>query len=253
MRAVFLSDAHLKSLDDPEYQKCMQFLDRLSGRGDGAKVPIFDENSIIDLLVVAGDFFDFWFERDGRIYPEFKPVIDRLLRLKRSGVRICLCEGNHDFFLADYFTKILDIEVYPLEAQFDLDGKRIIVSHGDTVDQDNRRYQTLRRFLRSRLVYRLQRLLPLSFLWQLARFTSEISHGVSQSAQERLAGIMHDYAVTQFQRGIDAVILGHSHQVKLEQTETEGGIKTFALLGDWTLHYSYLVFENGRFVLSRFV
>ena len=252
MKAIFLSDVHLKSLTDPGFEKCINFLDHLRGRGlelDDSD----DENAIMtDLLVIAGDFFDFWFERGGLIYPEFQPVINKLVQLRQSGIRISLCEGNHDFFLTDYFSRKLGIEVYPEEVEFYLDGLRILVSHGDTVDRENWRYLALRRFLRSPFSYWLQRLLPLRFLWRLARFSSEMSQGISQDAQERLVEVMHRFAVDKYRKGLDAVILGHCHQAILREDRICGRPRTFALLGDWIIHHSYLIYDNGRFTLNRF-
>jgi UDP-2,3-diacylglucosamine hydrolase len=251
MKAIFLSDAHLKRRSDPGYEQCMQLFARLRGRG--VESGRGDEKAIMtDLLVIAGDFFDFWFERGGLIYPEFRPVVERLVQLRQSGIRISLCEGNHDFFLADYFSRKLGIEVYPGEVEFDLDGLRTLVSHGDTVDRENRRYLALRGFLRSPFSYRLQRLLPLRFLWRLARFSSEMSQGMSRDAQERLVEVMHRFAVEKYRKGLDAVILGHCHQAILREERIGGRPRTFALLGDWIIHHSYLIYENGRFTLNRF-
>jgi UDP-2,3-diacylglucosamine hydrolase len=252
MKAIFLSDAHLKCRTDPGFEKCICFLDRLRGRSMKADGSGDQEAIMTDLLVIAGDFFDFWFERGGIIYPEFRPVVERLVQLRQSGVRINLLEGNHDFFLADYFTGKLGIEVYPGEAEFDLDGLRTFVSHGDTVDSENRQYLSLRRFLRSPFSYRLQRMLPLRFLWQLSRFASEMSQGMSRVAQEKLVEVMHRFAVEKYHKGLDAVILGHCHQAILREERIGGKQRTFALLGDWIIHHSYLIYDNGCFTLNRF-
>ena len=252
MKAIFLSDAHLKRRSDPGYEQCMQLFARLRGRGVESGRPGDEPAIVIDLLVIAGDFFDFWFEKGGRIYPEFRPVVESLVQLRQSGIRVCLCEGNHDFFLTDYFSRELGIEVYPGDAEFMLDGLRTLVSHGDTVDGENRRYLALRGFLRSPFSYRLQRLLPLRFLWRLARFSSEMSQRMSQDAQERLVEVMHRFAVEKYRKGLDAVILGHCHQAILREERIGGRPRTFALLGDWINHHSYLIYENGRFTLNRF-
>jgi UDP-2,3-diacylglucosamine hydrolase len=252
MKAIFLSDAHLKSFTDPGYEKCLHFLDCLRGRGVGSGDPGNEEAITTDLLVFAGDFFDFWFEREGFIYPEFRPVVERLVQLRQSGIRITLCEGNHDFFLADFFSGELGFEVHSGEVEFDLDGLRTLVSHGDTVDCGNQRYLALRRFLRSPFFYRLQRLLPLRFLWQIAWFSSKMSQGMSRNAQEKLVEVMHRFAVEKYCKGFDAVILGHSHQAILREERIGERQRTFALLGDWINHHSYLVYENGSFTLNRF-
>ena len=249
MKAIFISDVHLKGANGPGYEKCLRFLRAL--RGSGA--PTLDPPAkCCDLLVIAGDFFDFWFERGGRIFPSFRPVIEVLAGLRREGVRICFCEGNHDFFLADYFSERLGIEVFPGDAEFALDGRRVFVSHGDTVDRENRRYLTLRRFLRSPLAYGLQRRLPLRFLWRIARSCSEMGQGISPGAQQRLSDVLYRFAVEKYREGLDAVILGHSHQAILRREMVEGRMRTFALLGDWIVHDSFLVYQGGCFAMKRF-
>ena len=249
MKTVFLADAHLKGAQDGSCRKLLDFLDQLrdgvsaDGRGSG-----HPEGQ----LVIAGDFFDFWFERDEVIYPGFKPIVERLSLLNRSGIEVSLCEGNHDFFLAEYFSRRLGIAVYPEWMDIELDGRRVLVSHGDFVDRANRSYMALRRFLRSAFVFRLQRLLPLAFLWRIARFSSEMSKGMSRGAQDRLVEVMYRFAQQKFAEGYDAVILGHCHKPVLRQESRGGRQKTFATLGDWISHDSYLLYDNGRFTLNRF-
>lgn len=252
MKTVFLSDAHLKGSGYASHVKLMHFFDRLRGREGTDSREIVASTLILDHLVIAGDFFDFWFGRGDAIYPGFRPVVDRMVDLKREGVRISLCEGNHDFSLADYFSRKLEIDVYPEWAEFTLDGLRILVSHGDTVDRGNRKYLALRGFLRSSFARRLQRLLPLDLLWRLARLSSEMSKEMSRESQDRLAELMYRFALEKFHEGYDAVILGHCHKPLLRETLSGDRKKTFVTLGDWITHDSYLLFEEGRFTLQRF-
>jgi UDP-2,3-diacylglucosamine hydrolase len=252
MKAIFLSDVHLKRRSDPGYEKCMQLFASLRGRGAGSGGSGDDRKIVIDLLVIAGDFFDFWFERGGRIYSEFRPMVDCLVRLRQSGIRVCLCEGNHDFFLTDYFSGKLGIEIYPGDAEFMLDERRCLVSHGDTVDGKNLRYLALRRLLRSSFVYRLQRALPLGWLWQIARFSSKVSKDRSGDGAARLSGVMHGFAVEKYREGFDAVIFGHCHVPSFREEQIGGRPRIFATLGDWITHHNYLLYENGRFTMNRF-
>lgn len=253
MKAIFLSDAHLKRRSDPGYEKCLQLFASLRGRG--AESGAFGEprTLTVDLLVIAGDFFDFWFERGGRIYPEFRPMVESLVRLRQSGIRVCLCEGNHDFFLTDYFSKQLGIEVFPGDAEFMLDGRRCLVSHGDTVDGNNRRYLALRRLLRSAFAYRMQRVLPLGWLWRIARFSSKVSKDRSGNGADRLIETMRRYAAEKNGEGFDAVILGHCHIPSFREERIGGRSRVFVTLGDWITHHNYLLCENGRFAMNRFM
>jgi UDP-2,3-diacylglucosamine hydrolase len=252
MNTVFLSDAHLQGSGYTGHEKIMHFFNRLRGRGGTDNGRINAGILIVDHLVIAGDFFDFWLGRGDAIYPGFQPVVNRMVVLKQEGVRISLCEGNHDFFLTDYFSRKLGIEVYPDWAAFDLDGLRVLVSHGDTVDRSNRKYLTLRRFLRSSFARRLQQMLPMAFLWRLARLSSGMSKEMSRESQDRLTEVMYRFALDKFHDGFDAVILGHCHKPMLRGILSSDREKTFVTLGDWITHDSYLLLEEGRFSLQRF-
>jgi len=235
MRSVFFSDAHARGSDGAAGARIPAFLRSI---GDG-----------LDHLFVVGDLFDFWFSRDGIVYPGFRPVIDALTSLQRSGVRVHLFEGNHDFFLADYFTRHHGIEVYTEEARFTLGGRTVYIAHGDLVDESDRGYRFLRRLLRSPLFYGLQKRLPLAMLWKLARRSSDASKTYLAKPQGGLAAKMESFALAKFSEGIDAVVLGHCHLPVHRTCTVDGRQRDFALLGDWLEHRSYLNLEDGRFEL----
>ena len=238
MKAVFVSDAHLRKKDSDHYRRLLRFLDFPDGYADD--------------LFILGDFFDFWFCRDSHIYPQFVTVIEKLLNLKKRGMRIHLCEGNHDFFLGDYFTKIHGISVYPEWADCVLNGKRVLVSHGDTVDRENRKYLLLRKLLRSKVFYTLQGVIPPFLLWKIAQLSSTVSREFSIDKADILANKMETFSLKKFQENYDAVILGHCHKPLLREHVIEGRRKTFATPGEWRTHFSYLYYEDGRFTLSRY-
>ncbi|MBN1614858.1 MAG: UDP-2,3-diacylglucosamine diphosphatase, partial [Deltaproteobacteria bacterium] len=258
MKAVFIADAHLRGAESAGYQTLVLFLNRLRGGAgmsdgpDGERTEFGQagngftpERLTIDSLFIAGDFFDFWFARKGKIYPGFTTAIECLVRLKNQGVAISFCEGNHDFFLRDYFSVSLGMNVIPDSVVLDLDGLRVFLSHGDTVDVENRSYLRLRRLLRSGSFYRLQRRLPLSMLWRLARLSAEVSKGLTAGAQDALVKKMEAFSMGKFEEGCDAVILGHCHKPLLKEFVIGGRRKIFATLGDWIVHYSYLHYDGG--------
>ncbi len=252
MRAIFISDAHLKGPGDAAHEKLIRLFDRLRGRGHTGGKAISADTFTIDHLVIAGDFFDFWFGRGDAIYPGFRTMVDRIAALKQEGVRISLCEGNHDFFLMDYFSSKLGLDVHQEWAEFQFDGLRILASHGDTVDASNHTYLALRRFLRSSFTHRLEQRLPRALIWRLARFWSKMSREVCGESREHMVETMHRFAMEKFQEGYDAVILGHCHEPLLRQMLSGGREKTFVTLGDWMTYGSYLLFDDGRFTLQRF-
>jgi UDP-2,3-diacylglucosamine hydrolase len=238
MKAIFLSDAHLKYENSTGYRNLLNFFDSI-------------RESVTDLFIV-GDFFDFWFCRTGYVYPEFQVMTDRLLELKEKGVNVHLFEGNHDFFLDEFFGPY-GIHVFSDWAAINLDGKRIFVSHGDTVDTKNISYLLFRRFLRSKIFYGIQKRLPPSILWKIARISSKISKNHLRGPHGKLADKMRIFSMEKFNNDFDAVILGHYHQPVIERCVVDGREKTFAILGDWINHYSYLLYEDGDFRLDAFV
>ncbi|MDD5475517.1 MAG: UDP-2,3-diacylglucosamine diphosphatase [Syntrophales bacterium] len=234
MKAVFLSDAHLWNNRDIGYRKLISFFEEITGT--------------VTHLVVAGDLFDFWFCDENNIYPEFREMYKVLLELKRRGTDIHLIEGNHDFFMDQAFNGH-GIRIYPNEALIELGGKKIYVSHGDTIDRSNRRYLLLRRFLRSNLFYSLQKKMPSVLLWTIAGMTSNSSRKY-QNRPEGIVSVMKRFAREKISDGIDAVILGHSHRPHLEECRSGGRAGAFVLLGDWVTHFSYLTLIDGNFSLE---
>ena len=239
MKAVFISDAHLNGSPCDGYSYLMRFLDSIKGNADE--------------LFIVGDFFDFWFSGRDSIYPGFYDVVEKLLEIKKSGTNISFFEGNHDFFLGDYFAQY-GIKVFSNEAVIDLDGKKLFISHGDTVDNSNMVYLLWRRALRSRLFYAIQKKIPLSMLWSVSGIISRISRSNNGRARSSngLVPKMSAFAMGKFEDGFDAVVLGHCHRPTLERHVINNRMKTFVILGDWIRHYSYLVYDGGEFTMKRY-
>ncbi|TFG92051.1 MAG: hypothetical protein E4H15_04575 [Syntrophobacterales bacterium] len=58
------------------------------------------------------------------------------------------------------------------------------------------------------------------------------------------------FAMEKFEGGADAVILGHFHSPRVEQHVIHDRVKTFAILGDWIQHHSYLLYDGGEFLMK---
>ena len=175
----------------------------------------------------------------------FSPSSTNWWRFRAGGVQVHLFEGNHDFYLADYFTRYHGIEVFQDTAQIPLDGKTIFIAHGDLVDETDRGYRILRRVLRSPVFYGIQKRLPLSWLWRIAMRSSEASKEYLAKPQEGLAEKMEAFALAKFEGGLDTVILGHCHLPVIKTQEIRGRQCHFILLGDWLVHRSYVILEDG--------
>lgn len=259
MRAIFLSDTHLRQDTAENYQFLLKLFHELlqeirSQIVEGTrKSPLgIEAGRPVDALYLMGDFFDFWFCKGDRYYPGFGRIIQCLKEINDLGVQIHLFEGNHDFFLEDYFADRLGFAVYRDDASIDLDGRRFYVAHGDLVDRANRRYLLLRKFLRSRFVYALQRILPSRLLWRIALISSDTSKAMWAQTGKRLNDKMCRFALDVCGKGYDGVILGHSHQPLLWEFSIAGEQKVLVTLGDWLTYRSYLDYTDGRFSLRYY-
>jgi len=256
MKAVFISDAHLKQSTDERYKHLLCFLSDLKeGRVRSLvnSLELAQEKAFINDLYILGDFFDFWFCEPDRIYPEFKAIIAGLIELQKTGVRVHLFEGNHDFFLKDYFYDVLGMDVVEEWAEIRLDHLRILASHGDTADQSDKLFLLFRKILRSRSFYRVQRLLPVSLRWAIASTSSNVSKEMNGNKHEILVEKMLAFASEKLKEDYDAIILGHCHKPLIRTFDVKGHRKTFATLGDWIRFSSFLYYEDGKFYLNSYI
>ena len=152
MKAIFISDIHLKRATDERYIQLMNFLGYIK---DGKARFLVGSDSLgkeaapIDDLYIVGDLFDFWFCQKDKIYPEFKLIINKLIELQKAGIRIHIFEGNHDFFMKEYFHDVLGMKVSEEQAVIKLDSLQTLIGHGDTADKTNIKYMLFRKLLRS--------------------------------------------------------------------------------------------------------
>jgi len=88
MKAVFISDVHLHKAQEERHRKLIEFLDDIrEGKIQSLIQPDrpSTDKIFIDDLYIVGDLFDFWFCQENEIYPDFVPVITKLLELKKPG------------------------------------------------------------------------------------------------------------------------------------------------------------------------
>lgn len=236
MRAVFLADAHLRDPADVNYRMLLRFLAEQEGR--------------CDLLVLLGDICEFLVGYPNTVFPPYVQLFEALAQLERTGTRLVYVEGNHDFHLAPYLDRHLPCRLYPNGGDINIDGRRVLVVHGDLANPADRGYRLLRAILRSSVMRLLLRLLPAAWTWRIAeRMSLASKRGRNNRSQHRPAReILLPYARERLAEGYQAIITGHFHQPFHEQLEAGELIA----LGDWIDQYSYAVWEDGGFQLLRY-
>lgn len=231
---MFLSDAHLERPDDPNYRRMLAFLEGLSGLPD---------------LIILGDFFAFWMGF-GRVPERYRPVVEALAALARSGTRIHYVEGNHDIDVGRYFATHLGATVHTERGEITLGGRRVLLVHGDTVDENDRGYRFLRAVLRAQPLKGLARILSPERVLAFADPYTLDKAGKAYRAGH-LPALLERYARARWGEGYDGVVMGHCHHPAFVTDTRDGRPVFYANLGDWVTQFTYLAFDGKEFALKR--
>jgi UDP-2,3-diacylglucosamine hydrolase len=219
----FVSDAHIGGGCPDAEQRLFRFLESIRGRAES--------------LHILGDLFEFWFEY-GRAIPKpgFRALAE-LAELRRTGTRIGYLKGNHDFWFKDFWRRELGAEAAD-ELDVTLDGKRVFLAHGDTIDR-----AFVSRFFRVLMRSRLNG-------WLYSQLHPDVGIGLAlaiaranrvKGADPGLVADMARFAASKLDSGFDIVVLGHSHVPELKQI----GHGTYLNVGDWITHFTYGVIRDG--------
>jgi UDP-2,3-diacylglucosamine hydrolase len=237
MRAIFIADAHLKKPDDLNYRTLCSFLQSITGN--------------TDLLVIAGDFFEFWLGDSPEAFPHYHEALESLKAVSRAGARIVYIEGNHDFHLGAYFRHVFSAEVYPDETAIEVDGRRIYLCHGDLINSNDYSYMALRFIFRNPLTRLLAKVVPCSFPAWVAKRLGDHSKGKHTTVAEKwdASGLIREFARKKLAEGFDLVVTAHYHRPFIEDL---GEGKTLLALGDWITQFSFGEMVDGKLNLRRY-
>lgn len=195
-----------------------------------------------DGLFLLGDIFDFYFEYKSFIPKNFFDVFYALRRIVEQGIHVHYWTGNHDFWVGEFF-KRLGIKTHAEPTTLKMEGKRILVLHGDEVDTNF----MLKNILCNKFSKFLFSLLHPEFGLLIARVVSKLSREKSKKF-ELPKRSLENFAERKFLKGIDTVIMGHFHIPYFYKR----GKKNLVICGDWGSWHSYGVIENGNISLKRF-
>ncbi|VAW35198.1 hypothetical protein MNBD_DELTA02-134 [hydrothermal vent metagenome] len=239
MKIIFVADAHLRGIDDPNQENLTEFLSWLTA-----------EDRRPDKLVLLGDLFDFWTGNCRVVFDHYRPVLDALLKLKEAGVKIIYLEGNHDFSMGPFFTKDLAAEVFTSSHEIDIEGQRTFLAHGDICD-DSSGYRIWRWLIRSFFFRALIYILPDKMIWNIAKKLSGNSRRNPIRSRE-LERRFKNFARKKIALGFDNVILAHTHipAVKAEVANKKKG--TYANPGSFEGSKKYLQYSDGKFRVRTF-
>ena len=194
-------------------------------------------------LIIGGDFFDYWFQYKNEIPKGYDNILEALADLNNNNIEIHYILGNHDYWDFGYLNKKANIHTYKNDFVFNINNKKILITHGDGILKSDYGYRFMRKIIRSKLFIFLYKLLPAkitcSFAKKLSKSSADYNHH-----DKYLKLILKDtleYAKTQWTNNYDIVCIGHYHQTGI--TDLNG--KKLIYLGDWLSKYTVTVIDQN--------
>ena len=241
-KIYFASDFHLgipdHTLSIEREKKIIRWLDTIQ----------YDAKEII----LVGDLFDFWFEYKYVVPKGHVRLLGKLASLKDAGIDIKIFTGNHDLWMFGYFEEELNIPVHHDPIQFEANGKKFYVGHGDGVGPGDKGFKFMKKIFKNRFAQFLYSLLHPFLAFKAARYFSKSSRNMNE--EEKYLGEDKEWQVMfakEFlkKEHIDYFIFGHRH-IALQIPIGENS--TFINLGDWITHNTYAEFDGVKCELKYF-
>lgn len=243
-KLYFASDFHLGAPNETESKirekRIIRWLDSISN--DAAAI------------FLVGDIFDFWFEY-GEVIPKgFIPFISKISQIREQGVPILFFTGNHDLWMKDYFTRELGIPVYHHPIVLSVEGKKILVGHGDGLGPGDNSYKFLKTVFTNPFANWLFRWLHPDLGVKLAKAWSSRSRITNMGKNENRF-LNEDEWLWQYCKDLesrfhhDFYIFGHRH---LPLELPVGEKSTYFNLGEWVSQNTYLEFDAAGGKLMTF-
>jgi len=235
MVRLFVSDVHLDAAAPEATEQFLTFLR--------------DEAAAAEALYILGDLFEAWVGDDDE-EPGNEQVCRALRELNDRGVACFTLHGNRDFLLGTGFCERSGCRLLSDPVIAELDGERVLLTHGDALCTDDHPYQELRTIVRDRAWQRRFLELPRAHREQLA---DEARAGSRRHTSRTVPDIMdvNSQAVTAAFRSarVRRIVHGHTHRPALHELEVDGRPAQRIVLGAWYEQGSVLRYERGRFEL----
>lgn len=200
-------------------------------------------------LYILGDLFDFWFEYRTVVQSGHFEVLAEMMELRRAGIDITLLAGNHDYWTGPFLEQRLGIRTVKGDLTLELDGRKVLLCHGDGLDPSDHGYKFLKAILRNPLSIRLFSLIHPDLAISFAHWFSKYSRNNLTRHKYLDPAPLELQAGKFFAQGYQAVVYGHTHQPALK--EVDGHV--FLNLGDFFKNFTYACYREGKFQLEKII
>jgi len=246
MQTLFLSDLHLseKTPDITAYFK--EFI-----------LYCQKNKNTIDSIFILGDFFEFWVGDD--FQSEYsQDIFQELASIgKLASIKCYFMHGNRDFLLGKggeagkSFEEQTGFKIIDDPYYIELDGEKILLTHGDILCTDDESYQKMRLMLRNDMWQKEMLSKSVAERVQIAlaaRKQSELNAQPQNKQAEYIMDVNQD-AVNKIlqENNCKTMIHGHTHRPDTHLFELDGKQAKRIVLDAWYKKGSFLKYENRNF------
>jgi UDP-2,3-diacylglucosamine hydrolase len=244
-KIYFLSDFHLGAPDAASSlqreKQVVRFLDEIKKDAEE--------------IFLVGDMFDFWYEYRKVVPKGYTRLLGKLAELSDAGIPMHFFVGNHDMWMKDYFLKELNIPIYFEPKEFERNGKKFLIGHGDGLGPGDKGYKFLKKIFRNPFCQWLFGILPPYFGMGLADYFSRRSRAQTGVSEETFLGENKEWLIIYSkeilkEKKVDFFVFGHRH---LAIDHRLPGSSRYINLGDWIHYYTYAVFDGNNLQLKSFL
>ena len=243
-KIYFLSDFHLGA---PDYDSSLkreklivQFLDEIKYKASE--------------IFLVGDMFDFWYEYRRVVPKGYVRLLGKLAEISDMGIPMHFFVGNHDMWMKDYFLKELNIPVYFEPKEFERNGKKFFIGHGDGLGPGDHGYKRLKKVFRNPACQWLFGVLPPYVGMGLANYMSRRSRAQTGASEEVFLGENNEWLIIFCNdrlngKFFDYFIFGHRHlpiDYRLKDNSR------YINLGDWIRYFTYAEFDGQDLILKSY-
>ena len=157
--------------------------------------------------------------------------------------------------MKDYFQKELNIPVYFEPNEFERNGKKFLIGHGDGLGPGDKGYKFLKKIFRNPVCQWLFGILPPFLGMGLANYLSRRSRAQTGASEEIFLGEDKEWLIIYCkdilkEKNFDFFVFGHRHlAIDFRLNDNSRYIN----LGDWIHYYTYAVFDGNNFQLKSFL
>ena len=241
-KIYFLSDFHLGAPDPASSLEreriIVRFLDEI--KNDAAEV------------FLVGDMFDFWHEYRRVVPKGFVRLLGKLGELSDKGILLHFFVGNHDMWIKNYFQNELNMQVYFEPKEFERNGKKFLIGHGDGLGPGDHGYKRLKKIFRNPVCQWLFGILPPALGVGIANYMSRRSR--MQTTEEKFLGEEKEWLLIYSKETLQKTfynyfIFGHRHLAIDYRLSNDA---RYINLGDWIRYYTYAVFDGEKLELKSY-